>query len=76
MTPTPKPMTAEQAIKESIRTNTVVHIDYDAEAVLTLGAECDDNARTQDGEGNGVWEYWGEDEDGSTWRVHVTVEAK
>lgn len=68
-------MTATEAIEESIATNSIVHVAYDRELALTLGAECEDNASTRDGDGNVVWEYWGgeDDENGNSWRVHVAL---
>ncbi len=74
----PDKITAEQAIEESIATNSIVHLDYDEMAQLTLGAECDDNASTRDEDGNAVWEYWGgeDDETGDSWRVHLHLGHK
>jgi len=67
----------KDAIERSVSHNEIVHLSPDTgdiEAIcLALLVECDDNV-----EANGVAEYWGEDEDGEPWRVHVdsdTAEA-
>lgn len=61
-------MTANQAIEQSIERNEIVHMDYDATAAETLMVECDDHTTSNDEE-----EYWGENEAGETWRVHMAL---
>lgn len=58
---------ATHAIARSISHNEIVTIDATKEDVATLIAECDDHVDAGD-----VHEYWGTDDDGNTWRVHVT----
>ena len=58
--------TAADLIARSTRTTTIVHAAYDADLAAELELECDDSADTPD-----VSEYWGTDEDGEEWRVHL-----
>lgn len=64
--------TVERAIHTSIRENRIVHLSREAianeaEAVrVDLLAACDDWT-----EGNDEIEFWGSDDDGDEWRVHV-----
>lgn len=57
---------ADQAIARSISHNEIVTIDYSSEAADMLRSECEDNV-----DANGLTEYWGTDDDGSEWRVHM-----
>jgi hypothetical protein len=59
--------TAEQAIKQSIHRDEIVHVDDVGDIRLDLLVECDDNTETDCGV-----EYWGGD-DGAEWRVHVRL---
>lgn len=59
------------AIRESIATTNINHLDepHLADAICeALRVECDGDACR---ETDGVHEFWGEDCDGQTWRVHV-----
>lgn len=60
-----------QAIGESANQNKIVCLT----ALGTLQAElleaCDDYAETADEEGKLLLEFWGEDEDGNPWRIHL-----
>lgn len=63
----------EQAIARSKSHNEIVTIEHDAAAIeaLTIEAltiECDDHVETAH-----VHEFWGTDEAGNEWRVHVSV---
>lgn len=62
---------AQSAIERSVSHNEIVTIDYDAEAAIDLSLESDDSA-----DGEGVTEYWGTDEAGNEWRVHVRDEVR
>jgi hypothetical protein len=63
-------------INESIANNTIVTVGYgdyrlldeteQTELLAALSLESDDNVQ-----GNDRMEYWGTDEDGNEWRVHV-----
>ena len=74
-------MKAQQLIDLSIAETRIV-TEYpdtaaEQEALCTdLGVECEDSADVSGegysgAEGRGRVEYWGTDEDGSEWRVHV-----
>jgi hypothetical protein len=67
--------TASAAITESIQTDSIVTLNLDSAECLTrvmneLLAECDDCVEYPVLRGL-ITEYWGVDDDGSTWRVHV-----
>ena len=62
-------MTAQQAIRQSIRQNEIVTLEYDATAMESLLVECEDDA-----ENGNVREFWGE-ADGNPWRVHMMLEV-
>ena len=66
-------LTATQAIEASIREDRIAWIEGDDQAHSDLLAECDDNVVAKGGTSryDRVTEYWGETEDGDTWRVHV-----
>lgn len=58
----------EQAIEESIACNLIVHIDAQEGMIDELTVRSDDRVK------NGpVMEFWGVDDDGDAWRVHVTL---
>lgn len=60
---------AEQAIADSIHQNKIAHFSsYDKQIADILQRDCDDSA-----DGNGVIEFWGTIEDGSEWRVHMSL---
>lgn len=63
-------MTAQQAIDQSISQNETIHIPFVASEYETLLAECEDNTVA-----NTETEFWGEDENGATWRVHMAQEV-
>lgn len=58
--------TAECAIARSISHTEIVTIDYDADAETDLLAACEDSVDAGE-----VTEYWGTDDEGREWRVHV-----
>jgi hypothetical protein len=59
-------MTAKEAIYESIVRNRIVTIDYDPHEYAYLEEHCDNSVD------NGLeTEFWGRDEDGDDWRVHL-----
>lgn len=57
---------AANAINRSISHTEIVTIDYDSDAASDLSAASDDSV-----EANGLTEYWGTDDDGNEWRVHM-----
>lgn len=60
--------TIKNAIDQSILQNEIVYLDSATQDDMdTLLVECDDSV-----DNGPVAEFWGEDEDGNTWRVHVT----
>ncbi len=60
-------MTIEQAIEQSQQENrTVTLSEYDLAMVEDLVCASDDNVLN-----GGDWEFWGTDDDGNTWRVHL-----
>ncbi len=59
-------LSAHEAIDQSILRNEITHIPYSAEAEETLLAECDDST-----DAGHALEFWGEDENENTWRVHL-----
>ena len=61
-------MNAEGAISRSVSHNETVHLAFGAEAISTLMVECDNNVENGD-----AHEFWGTKEDGSEWRVHVSL---
>lgn len=58
----------EVAIAQSIATNSIVHMEGDADVIDALAAYCDDSAERAN-----VLEYWGTDDDGNDWRIHVVA---
>lgn len=63
-------MTAQEAIARSISHNEIVHVDYDLGTAEDLMVLCEDHTT-----GNDEEEYWGVDDDGATWRVHMAVDG-
>ncbi len=59
-------MTTTQAIARSITHNEIVTLDYSDGARDSLSSRCDDSVDV----GRGV-EFWGRDDEGSSWRVHL-----
>ena len=64
-------MTAKQAITRSICHDEIVHVSMTVELVDELTDMAEDWTETMDENGEPLTEFWGEDEDGNTWRVHV-----
>ena len=71
--------TITQSIEVSIREDRIVHLEARIDTqewvnlAAALGEACEDYAETQDADsGNEVREYWGTDEDGDSWRIHLT----
>lgn len=62
--------TASKAIERSVSHNDIVTVDADSEGniIAELTPMCDDHV-----EANGVHEFWGQDDDGNEWRVHVRL---
>jgi len=61
------------AIETSIRETRIVQVGYDDRAVIGELKELSDT----DGDirwGRSVHEFWGTDEHGSEWRIHVLIE--
>ena len=61
---------AANAIERSISHNEIVTIDYDRDAASDLSVECEDNVSA-----NGMTEYWGTNDEGNEWRVHMRDQA-
>lgn len=64
--------TVEQAITRSISHQEIVTIDlahglYDSQILADLQVACEDSVAANDAR----TEYWGTNEDGDEWRVHV-----
>ena len=55
-------------IKRSISHNEIAHGKYDAETAMELKSLSDDSVENGD-----VIEYWGTDDDGDEWRVHLDI---
>jgi hypothetical protein len=69
----------EQAIRESIARDRIVTIGSDASIREALSSLADDSAemsyyRGPDAPPGEMTEYWGTDDDGDHWRVHVLHE--
>ena len=58
------------AIQQSIRQNEIVTLPWSADVYIDLLALCDDSAGTEN-----VHEFWGVDDEGEEWRVHVRRDA-
>ena len=59
-------LTAEELISESITHTTIANAAYTPELAASLRALSDDSVETAS-----VLEYWGTDDDGNAWRVHL-----
>ncbi len=66
-------MTKVAAIARSISHNEIVTVDYDVTLADMLSAESDDSVVNS---AYRVTEYWGTDEDGNEWRVHMRHETE
>lgn len=62
-----KTNTATDLIARSISHTEIVHADWTPELAEALSIECDDSVDASDT----IAEYWGTDEDGEEWRVHL-----
>lgn len=69
----------QTAIEDSVREDRIVHLEARTDTqewvdlVNGLAAKAEDWTETKDADsGNDVREYWGKDEDGDEWRIHVT----
>lgn len=58
------------AIFESLMRNSIVTLNDKPGLRDALSVVCDDNAKN-----DGVHEYWGTDDEGCTWRVHVRLKV-
>lgn len=59
---------AASLISRSISHTEIATAEWSADLAADLAAECDDSTEASDT----VVEYWGTDEDGAEWRVHLT----
>jgi hypothetical protein len=59
---------AIELITRSISHDEIAHARHDAETAAELAALSDDSV-----ENGAVIEYWGTDDDGAEWRVHLDV---
>lgn len=59
-------LTAEELISESITHTTIANAAYTPELAASLMALSDDSVET-----TSVLEYWGTDDEGNAWRVHL-----
>lgn len=66
--------TASNLIHLSVRQNCIVHHPYDASISYDLLTSSDGDVHHGRGPDT-VHEYWGTDEDGDNWRVHLTGAA-
>lgn len=64
------PTPASDAIARSISHTETIHLPYDADAMMDLLVECEDSTESET-----ETEYWGTDETGNEWQVHVAREA-
>lgn len=60
--------TAQHLIARSISHTEIAHADYSADLADELSVECDDSSEASET----VIEYWGTDDDGNEWRVHLS----
>ena len=68
---------AREAVTRSMRQTEIVTLTPDtaaeaAEICRALKVACEDSAAVHDSRGH-VTEFWGTDEDGDEWRVHVVT---
>lgn len=61
--------TAKDLIAQSIRYNEITHAPYAPELCDEMLVECEDHVDSN----SGVVEFWGTDDDGDTWRVHLDL---
>lgn len=61
----------QNAILESIDTDSIIHVDVDVDIYSALeGVPIDGMAQLEHGE----WDVWGNDEDaGGEWRLHIFI---
>lgn len=59
---------ALRAIRESLQYTTIVELDDEPGLRLELFMESEDDV-----ENEGIAEYWGTDDEGDGWRVHVRL---
>lgn len=60
--------TAFDLITRSVSHTDIVHADWTADLAEALSIECEDSVEASDT----VVEFWGTDEDGGDWRVHLS----
>ena len=61
-------MKATKLIARSISHNEIAHGKWDAETAAELEALAEDSV-----ENGAVIEYWGSDDEGAEWRVHLDI---
>ena len=61
-------MKATKLIARSISHNEIAHAKFDAETAAELASLAEDSV-----ENGAVIEYWGTDDDGDEWRVHLDI---
>lgn len=66
-------MTAADAMRQSAARDTIIHVLGAGTVQADLRAACDDWTDAGRDETGAIYEYWGTDADGDTWRVHVHV---
>ena len=65
-------MNALDLIARSISHTEITHAEWTEQRAADLLAESDDSVENAD---QNVIEYWGTDEDGNEWRVHLDTEG-
>ena len=63
--------TAKSAIERSASHDEIVHAACLGTIHADMLAECDDYTNYRDHDGGMVYDFWGEDSEGSPWRVQV-----
>lgn len=72
----------DRVIEDSIREDRIVHVEIredvnGVDLLNTLAAHADDWVtaldRRHSDDGEELREYWGTDDDGDTWRIHVKI---
>lgn len=66
--------TVKKAIDRSISHDEIVTIEGGAPELNELSGLCNDSTQYAGEENTRVHEFWGEDDDGNAWRVHVVVD--
>ncbi len=61
-------MKAQELVARSISHHEIAHGEYDAETAASLAALAEDSVTN-----GAVTEYWGTDDDGAEWRVHLDI---